>query len=118
VAELFHELPQKPSYVDGELGPVMDATMFDQHDKDKSGFLEKPEIDEFVGKYLRREEVDDDFAGNHEEEVPKEGGNTGYLYLFLFEFDSNFDGKVSRAEWDAGFAKEAQGPPEGSILLQ
>ena len=67
-------------------------------------------------EFFNRDEVDQAFAGTHK---PYEWeGGVGQSYVFLFEFDQDSDQKVSLDEWRAGFAKEAHGPPPGSVLLQ
>ena len=119
VGEIYHDVPQRPSFVDGEIGKdVADEGMFSEYDADKNGYLNYDELAKFVATWVNREDVDEDYAGNQPDEEHTAEGHVGQTYVMLFEFDSDSDQMVSLEEWKQGFAKEAHGPPPGSVLLQ
>jgi Ca2+-binding EF-hand superfamily protein len=119
VGEIYHDVPQRPSFVDGEIGKdVADEGMFSEYDADKNGYLNYDELAKFVATWVNREDVDEDYAGNQPDEEHTAEGHVGQTYVMLFEFDSDNDQMVSLEEWKQGFAKEAHGPPPGSVLLQ
>lgn len=119
VGEMYHDVPQRPSFVDGEIGKdVADEGMFSQYDADKNGYLNYDELAKFVATWVNREDVDETYAGTRPEEEHSVQGHVGQTYVMLFEFDADNDQMVSLDEWREGFAKEAHGPPPGSVLLQ
>jgi len=101
VHEMFHDEPQEPVFVDGEDGDIFTEELMMTFDKDGDKQLNFEEVRDFVGKHMRREDVDAEFTGKQQETERK--GGMGMTYLFMIEFDQNHDNKVSVDEWNDGF---------------
>lgn len=111
IHEMFHDEPQEPVFVDGEDGDIFTEELMLTFDKDGDKSLNFEEARAFVGKHMRREDVDGEYAGKHEERSTK--GGVGMTYLFMIEFDSNHDNKVSMEEWNDGFQVRQASPRSG-----
>ena len=102
VHEMFHDEPQEAFFVDGEDGDIFTEKLMLTFDKDGDKRLNFEEVRAFVGKHMRREDVDANFTGKQAENRDRKGG-MGLTYLFMIEFDSNHDDLVSIEEWNDGF---------------
>ena len=103
VHEMFHDQPQEPVFVDGEDGDIFTEELMMSFDKNGDKHLTLDEVRAFVGKHMRREDVDPDYTGRQAEVSKTKQGGMGMSYLFMIEFDSNHDNKVSVQEWLEGF---------------
>jgi hypothetical protein len=104
--------------VDGEDGDIFTEELMMSFDKNGDRQLDFDEVRAFVGKHMRRENVDVDFGGKVQERKDGGRGGIGLTYLFMIEFDQNHDDRVSVDEWNHGFQgqeEEEEGQEEQQL---
>jgi len=118
IHEMFHDQPQEAVFVDGEDGDIFTEELMLSFDTNGDKYLDFDEARAFVGKHMRREDVDAEYTGKQAERDNKQGG-MGMSYLFMIEFDRDHDNKVSIQEWNDGFqgqTEEVDSPGIGGVI--